>query len=693
MFSPAPFWSKIPFFRLLLPLMGGILLQWYGKIAFTSIYYIGAASLILFLSAQFFSLNTTFRFGWITGLLANILFASLGAFLACEKDIRNHKSWVGHHCNDCSFIVVRIDEPLIKKENSFKANAVVTHAICHGNLRPVSGKIIVYFKTDSVVSKLKYGSTIFFNKPLQEIRNTGNPGAFDYKQYCLFNGITHQVYLAGKDFTRLPNYLVVRTFSDQIGQFLVTAREKTIAVLRKYIPSPKELGLGEALLMGYKDDLDKGLLQSYTNTGVVHIIAISGQHLALIYWLLLRILSPLGKTKGLKQLNTVIILSLLWLFSLITGAQPSILRAALMCTIMLLADVLSRRSNTLNSLACSAFVLLCINPFNLWDIGFQLSYLALISLVLFTRPIYALVSLNAKALGHIWQLLSASIAAQILTAPISIYHFHQFPFSFILTNLLAVPLSSLVLIGELLLFVLSFLPVLGMIVGKLLTVSIWLMNTWVERVEGLQWLLWDGLQITWIQTLLLYLTILGLSIWFLKELKRFLWMAIGASLLFLTLRSYSFHSSNQQRRFIVYNVSKHTAIDVVDGRRFFFIGDSELSIDGPIRNFNIKPARTLFRMKSIQYVDQGDGTSFDWFNKRIVVANGSEPVDTKRPIDFLVLSRGSGSIDFDAHFVRQAVLDGSIPFWQAKQLKAQFNQLHIPCHDVTTDGAFIYNLK
>jgi competence protein ComEC len=530
--SFVPFYSKIPFLRLLLPLSAGILLQWNYSPDLSMIYYAGGISLLLFIFTQFFFLKIIFKYGWITGIIINSMLVCLGALLSYQKNIHNDQNFFGKFYNSSSTIKVTILEPPIEKEKSFKALAEVDIVIANQKVYSTKGKIILYFKKDSSIHQIHFGSTIIFNKTLQEIKNSVNPGAFDYKRYCLFNGITHQVYLRDKDFVVMADDGQV----NWLDKFLFNAREKTISVLRKFISYKKELGLAEALLINYKDDLDKGLIQSYTNTGVVHIIAISGQHLALIYWLLLQMLSPLKRAKRLRWLITFIILFVLWLFSLMTGAQPSIIRAALMCTIMLLAEVFSRRSNTMNSLACSAFILLCFNPFDLWDVGFQLSYTGLLSLVLFTRLIYNLIYAGNKILQHIWQLIAASIAAQILTTPISIYHFHQFPFSFMLTNLLAVPLSSLVLTLELSLFIFSFIAPLAMMVGKLLTVCIWLMNTWVERIEGIHGLLWDGLQISIAQTILLYIAILGFNLWLIEQIKKAVWITIAGIVLFFLFR-------------------------------------------------------------------------------------------------------------------------------------------------------------
>jgi competence protein ComEC len=220
------------------------------------------------------------------------------------------------------------------------------------------------------------------------------------------------------------------------------------------------------LLIGYKDDLDKTLVQSYSNTGVVHVIAISGLHLGLIYWLLLKLFWPLQKRRDLKWLRPILIIAGLWLFSLLAGMQPSVIRSAVMFTCIVLGETWTRKSSIYNTLAFSAFLLLFINPYWLWDVGFQLSYIAVLSIVIFMQPIYNWFYIKNKALDFIWKLNAVTLAAQILTVPVSIYHFHQFPLSFMFTNFVAVPLSSLILLGEIVLCVVSFIPIVAFLLVK-----------------------------------------------------------------------------------------------------------------------------------------------------------------------------------------------------------------------------------
>lgn len=202
-FPTVPFWKKIPFLRVLLPLIAGIIAQWNFSFPLTVIYTTATASLVLFLILQFLPLFVIFRYSWLTGIAINFVFVSLGGFLVHQKDIRNDADWIGRYYQDGNAVVVTLQESLVEKENSFKAIATVRELGNDTWLIPVKGKVILYFKKDSSAGHLVYGSQLVFKKPLQEIKNTGSPGGFDYKRYCLFLGITHQAYLKENEFVVL----------------------------------------------------------------------------------------------------------------------------------------------------------------------------------------------------------------------------------------------------------------------------------------------------------------------------------------------------------------------------------------------------------------------------------------------------------------------------------------------------------
>ncbi len=690
------FWKKTPFIRLLISMMVGILVQWHLQIQLNTWLYILLAALVVFCSFFFIPFFNRFRFLFINGLMAIVVFFSLGAILTWQKDVRNNKNWLGNSYTPADLLVATLDEPLVEKTKSLKANATVSFLLRNNEAMPVNGKIILYFKKSSSENKdsainISYGSQLILKKSLQEIKNSGNPGGFDYKRYSLFQDITHQVYLKPEDFEVLDTKK-----ENWFRKFLYSSREEVLSILRKHIKGDKELGLAEAMLIGYKDDLEQSLVQSYTNTGVVHIIAISGLHLGLIYWLLALILKPLKKKRKTRWLSPVLIITGLWLFSLLAGAQPSILRSALMFTCIVLGESLSKKTSIYNTMAVSAFILLCINPFWLWDVGFQLSYAAVLSIIIFMRPIYNWFYIKNKILDGIWKLNAVTIAAQILTVPLGIYHFHQFPNLFLLTNFLAVPLSSAILLGEIFLCVVAFIPAIAGLVGKLLTWLIWVMNTYIEKIEGIRFSLWDGLQISILQATLLILFAVGISYWLLEKSVRGLKLGLLTLLGFVGLRTFSFIQSSRQQKIIVYNVPQKTAIDFVNGRQYQFAGDSDLLSNDFARNFHLKPSRILYRIKETEKLPSLaiNNNYITYHGKSILLID--KPVsfqsqESKPSIDLLIISKNpkvymkklASALD-----IKQVVFDGSVPAWKTTYWKKDCDSLHIPWHDVTMKGAF-----
>ena len=228
-------------------------------------------------------------------------------------------------------------------------------------------------------------------------------------------------------------------------------RKKILGIIKKQIPSGSENSLLEALMVGYTDDLDPGLLKSYADSGVIHIIAISGLHLALIFHILQLVLKRTGQKKTGRWIKLAGILLVLWGYSFLSGSSPSVIRSAMMFSLVLFGRNIFREAVLYNILCASAFLLICFDPNWIWDTGFQLSYAAVLSLRLFSKPVKDLIPLQNKFLAALWDAGSVSIAAQILTTPVSIFYFHRFPSYFLIANLLAVPLSSAILVGGILL--------------------------------------------------------------------------------------------------------------------------------------------------------------------------------------------------------------------------------------------------
>src|SRR5687768_2541401 len=690
------FLKKAPFTRLLLPLIAGIITQWQLQFTLNLWVLVFSISLILLLVLFLLAPFEKFRYSSVYGFFIAIIFFSLGAALAWNKDIRHNKYWLGNLYKETSALLVTLEEPLSEKTKSYKAIASVQAMTGNHEIFPVKGNIIIYFQKDSSLPPLNYGSRLIFIKPLQTIKNSGNPAGFNYKRYCLFQDISHQVYLRPGDFELLPG----KTGS-WFKNFLFSTRENVLKILRKNIQGEKEQGLAEALLIGYKDDLDKNLIQSYSNTGVVHIIAISGLHLGLIYWLLIQILKPLQKRKTSRWLRPVLIISSLWLFSLLAGGQPSVLRSAVMFTCIVLGENLTHRISIFNTLAFSAFLLLCYNPYWLWDAGFQLSYAAVLSIVIFMKPVYNWFYFKRKLPDYIWKLNAVTIAAQFLTLPFSLYHFHQFPNFFLFSNFIAVPLSSGILLGEILLVAVSLVPAVAVFLGKILSGMIWLLNTIIEEIDSYPFAVWNGIQVSIIQVILLFVIIAGLSSWLMEKQNAGLKTSLIAMFLFISLRSYSFYQANSQKKIIFYNIPQHQAIDFINGRNYFFKTDSSLLKDDFLQSFHIKPSRILYRLKPAEHsasffisenYGQFGNSKFIIIDSNFNFKKPAEPVHVNALIlafnPKIYLKQLTRIIQPDI-----IVFDASNPSWKIKYWIKDCNSLGIPYHNVSEKGAFVMNIK
>ena len=429
----------------------------------------------------------------------------------------------------------------------------------------------------------------------------------------------------------------------------------------------------------------------------MHVIAISGLHLGLIYWLLVVLTGFLNKTKWLALLRLLFILSALWIFSFLAGAQPSVLRSAVMFSFLAAAAVFSRQTQIYNTLALSAFVLLCIDPYWLWDVGFQLSYAAVLSIVLYFRHIYNWFYFPNKLLDLVWKLMAVTLSAQILTLPVSVYHFHQFPLLFLLTNVLAVPLSSLILLGELLLCCLAGLPWFAAILGSLLENLILFMNEYIERLAGLPFALWADLSISLPQALLFSFALVGLCSWLMSKKKMILYAFLLQITLFMLLRSRTFLQASEQKKIIVYNCPRYRALELVSGRSVYFIGDRSLHSNKNLFNFHLKPSRIMHRIRQVKQTQFQTG-SLSFGGKNILLIDEApvfQSSENKKPADLLVLS-GRPKIRlkdfFTAFEIRQVVLDATVPAWLAARWKSECKIYGIACHDLTENGAFQMNL-
>ncbi len=696
--SAMPIWKEAPFLRIVIPFMAGIMVQWYFMPSpWIAWLLLIVASFILALKSSM-GLYYHFVYAWITGLLIHSVLFALG-MLVCSRDaLEEDPDGIMKRYRAGSLVIAEIHQPFTERKNLYMAIASGIRIKKDNNTISAKGNILVTIEKTSMPRLLLEMAThaqIVFKKDLLPIRNSGNPGAYEYQRYAAMQQIYFQVFLEKGDFA----YKNGRKSID-LNLWIDRVREKILAILRNFIHGEKESGLAEALLVGYRGDLDRELVRSYANTGVVHIIAISGLHLALIYGLLKTITNPLRRLRFGKFTTMILIIASLWFFSFLSGASPSVLRSAVMFSFLLIGELVSKHSSIYNTLSASAFLLLCFNPFWLWDLGFQLSYLAVLSIVIFYKPVYHSIFLASKIPALVWQSIAVTLSAQILTVPICILQFHQFPVYFLPTNLFAVPWSSLILIGAILLCCISSIPVMAGFIGNLLSKAIWLLNSYIETSSNWPCSIWDHLQINWLQAIAMYLFIAGIAWWVFQKCKHGLFLGLVSILCFLWMRLISIENAAGQHLIVIYNISHHEAIDCIIGRKAVFFGDEKLKEDQSLIKSLLWPSRTLYRINSVSQEEDEVGKihCFTWGRKKLIIVNGLKnwlAPTTRVFADVLIISKNP-KISIEAlaavFDVGYWVFDRSDSGNAVRNWKKECEKFGFKYWDLSTSGAFVMNM-
>jgi len=683
--------KRIPMLKLLLPFVLGIIITYNIALPLLPTICICAFISLIFAAFSVFKSYLKFKYWWVKTVAIQLLFVGIGALaMYCYQGSTQPNNLVKHYKQQP--VIATILAPLVNKSKSYKALVSIDAVYKNGHWQPVNGKALLYFKKDSSIAALQYGSEIVITKPLTLITNLGNPGGFNYQAYCSFQHIYYQAFIGNNEYQ-----LLTSTNSNAFTKWLFTVRDNVLTTLRTHIHTANELAVAEALLIGYRDDLDRDLVQSYSNTGVVHIIAISGLHLGMIYGMLTVFFSWFKQYRATSIVKPIVIILVLWLFTLIAGAAPSILRSAIMFTFIVLGDAMRKRSNIYNTLALSAFAILLINPYSLWDVGFQLSYSAVLSIILFYKYILQWLYFKNKLLKWFWALNAVTLSAQILTLPIIVYHFHQLPTLFFITNLVAVPLSGLILYAELALLLTTWFTPLANAISWLIEHLLAVMNDFIVRVDDLPFSVWNGLQIHLVQVVLLYAVIIAAAIWLLQRSPKALLACLSFVCLFCAWRYCDFMGKHKQHKIIVYHVPQHTAIDVIDGRTFQFVGDTALQQPGFLRNFHLQPSRILHRTAKSEELDNSI------FNNNIIATNGKTIVIINKPLpkhfalpqkinaDVVVLSHNPKiyfSTLVQTFNCKQYVFDASNTSWKINYWKKDADSLGLNYYVVAEKGAF-----
>jgi len=453
-----------------------------------------------------------------------------------------------------------------------------------------------------------------------------------------------------------------------------------------FIPDNAELAIAKALILGDKADLDNPTKEVYAQAGAMHVLAVSGLHVGVIYLVLLSLLGQRNGRVTKPILVAIIVIPSLWAYAFITGLSPSVLRAVTMFSFLAMAQVFNRRSATFNTLAISALILLIVNPYMIMSVGFQLSYVAVIGII-FLYPIFENWFYPTSRIGRFfWQITALSLAAQLATSPLSALYFHRFPTYFLFSNLLVIPAAMLIVWGGLALLILgSISSTLGIMLGKVLGLLIWLVNQSLLWLAKLPYADIHNLAPTILDTWMLYGLILFAFLFI--SLKRWAYYKFAAlTVLLLSINFlYADIRTNSFRQIVFYSVNNSWAIDLVEDKNYLPLADSLLltnkrKIDfllNPYRRFHgLAPVNSDINKTSVANL----GEVIVWHGKSILLAN---PCLEEREIPK----------DFD--FVLYKTSQSGMKCYQEQILLRKFvnnQEVKYTRHNLHTQGAIIIDI-
>ena len=685
-------WFKYPFIRLLMPFALGIWLSFSClNLSQNMVGYLLVA--VVLLGVALFVVASAvkdYRYRWIFGVILNLHLILIGVVVV---HIRDDDLDAGREV-----FVARLAEWPTEKERSVKAVL---------KMQSDQGAVMAYFEKNERSLGLRYGDVIAFYEPPNMVESPKNPEQFDYQKYLYRKGILRQVYLKNDAWEELG-----MNHANPIYAFSYCLRDFLLRTMCDLGIEGDEYAVAAAILLGYDDTLPTELRQKYVAAGSMHILCVSGMHVGVVFMVFSYLLGFLNRRKPWHNvLKQSLLLLLIWFYALLAGLAPSILRSTIMLSFVIIGDMLKREGVLLNSLAASAFLLLCIDPANLFNVGFLLSYCAVIGIVVLQRPIYNLFYTKFKFLDKIWELTAVTLAAQIATAPFAIYYFHQFPSYFWLSNLFMGPISTVVIIGGMVMLLVCFIPYINIGVAFCVKWMVCAMNFIVTRVENLPFSIIKGLYINTLEFVCVIIALLLLMMLIEHKKKALVFGALSLLLIFSMSQLTRSVCQRTQMLLTIYSMSKNTAIDFICGTEHVLLCDTMVVSDPSLASFSVEnhliregiykngtllplccPKFENHYMKKYKNMLSFGGKTIAFFDKN---STFGVKMPYRPHVDYFVVY-GRNKVDLEkllnCYVVDLLIIDGSVPDYLRNRIIKQAEEVGQEYYDVKTAGAFILRL-
>ena len=589
----------------------------------------------------------------VVSLLAIVHFFAAGFLITWTYNQVHYSSHLAN-TTDAIELLVRVTNVPKEKPKSISCTVELLSAIDSIQVKGINGTAQLYIEKDTNSESLVYGDYLLVSNIIQEVSPPKNPHQFDFRKYYAQRNIYHQGYLKSGAWSKTGKN---KTF------WLLALSFKWQAYLKnefaKYFKDDAVRGVAQAIVFGYKEDLDDEWMEAFSKTGTIHVLAVSGLHVGILY-ILLSSLLLMGKSKGrVLKLKSAIILLCLFAYCLLTGFAPSVSRASIMFGVVVIAKAFQRRSNIYNTLSFACFLLLVVNPLNLYNVGFQFSFLAVVGIVYYKDTFRKMIPTSSYLGDKIVTLLSVSLAAQITTFPIGLYYFHQYPNLFMISNLIVIPCITVILyLGIAFILVVPFSDLLAGFFAKSMTLYIEFISRVVHYIQDIPYAFFEDVHITFWQMLCIYGFILAATIARKMESTFATLTAVFFVVLFL-LSDYSYEKKLPKTQVIVFDVGRDFLVGFREGSKISFVASKGVYTDPNKLNFTIRPYLVKERL-DFNYTVVPDlflasandlglikslGNGFVWFqNKRYHFLDYTKDyIKTGVSSDFLIIGKNKGS--------------------------------------------------
>lgn len=570
--------SNYPILRGLVPYILGVFLAYFSPSFFIKHLIFFLLSLYVFLAIFLLTGIVFHSLLKMAHVVFFFLFFSLGFILSYEKISGVSIFYRQENAPFSGKMAARVLAPPVKKEKSVHVLAKI-----FSNDISAQSCALLYIQNDSSARALAAGDLLLFHTPLRPPSPPRNPDAFDYRSNLLRKGVAFTAYLDSRSWILLHHdsrYSLIRAAAALQSRFSGLFASSGL--------SGPEYSVITALLLGNDETMDSDLKAGYAAAGVSHILCVSGMHVGIIFMILNFLLKPLDYFRRLRYLKSVLLICAVWFYAALTGLGPSVQRSATMFTFVAVGGMLRRNVNVFHSLFASMFVLLIVNPLLIFEIGFEMSYLAVFGIVVFQPRLVALFSPKLRIGRYFWELICVSVAAQLATFPLSVYYFSQFPNYFLLSNLSVMSLSFVVIITGVAVLALSWWPAAAGAAGWLLSHEIQLMNGIISFISTLPCSVTDRLSFTIIQTLLIYGIIILFFLSFIRKNKILKYSYLSLSIVLLSTFAVTRFQRFSRQEITFYSVDRRTVVGVNQHGKGFLLLDSSALATSDWYDFHVK---------------------------------------------------------------------------------------------------------